>query len=94
MTEKQKKKILKKNKKMQNLVMFRGTKEEIVKKLHKIGNREDIPVLQETEEKVKNQDLCFNTNIGEIDTHFLDYEIYMLPTNKKDNFIITEVVPF
>jgi len=78
---------------MQNLVLFRGTKEWIINRLSTIGTRTDI-FLEPFEEPLPNNDFGFNTNLGMIGSHYLDYEIYMLPTNAKDVFVITEVSEF
>ncbi len=85
--------IAKINNKMRNLVMFRGTKKEIIVELEKIGNRKDI-ILEPFEEPLPENDLSFNTNIGMIGDSYLDFEVYLLPTNKKDVFIVTEVTEF
>ena len=37
------------------------------------------------------KDLGFNTNIGTFNGIDLDYEIYMLPTNKPNEFMVTEI---
>jgi hypothetical protein len=80
---------------LQKLIMFRGTKEEIVEKLNAIRvNREESVNLEPSEESLPENDLGFNTNLGEIHEHYISYEIYMLPTNKKDTFIITKVSAF
>jgi hypothetical protein len=89
-------KVLQKvEKDMQSLLFFRGTKEQIIEKLNTIRiNREESVVLEPFEEPLEDNDLGFNTNLGEINEHYIDYEIYMLPTNKKDTFVITEVSAF
>ena len=81
------------NEMMKNLVMFRGTKEEIIEKLNMIGSRNDC-FLEAFEEALPENDYGFNTNLGMVGEHYLDFEIYMLPTNEKDTFIITEVNEF
>ena len=78
---------------MQDLVLFRGTKEDIVKKINVIGQRNDS-ILEPFENPLPDNDLGFNTNLGNFGDIYLDFEIYLLPTSKKDNFIITEINPF
>jgi len=80
---------------MQELIMLRGTKEEIIEKLNTIRvNREESVILEPFEIFLPENDLGFNTNLGEIHEHYIDYEVYILPTNKKDTFIVTEVLAF
>ena len=78
---------------MRNLVLFRGTKVEICEKLNSIGLRDDC-FLQEFEEPLPGNDFGFNINLGKIGDCDLDFEVYLLPTNKKDVFVITEVNQF
>lgn len=79
--------------KMNDLVMFRGTKEDICSKLNSIGLRDDC-FLEPMEDQLPGHDLGFNTNLGMVKDTYLDYEVYMLPTNKDNEFIITEIKPF
>jgi len=80
---------------MENLVMYRGTKSDIEKRLSTIGQRLDVTLEPfEDEAIIKDNDFGFNVNLGKLNDHYLDFEIYMLPTNQKDVFIITEVNPF
>jgi len=81
------------NQAMQKLFFFRGTKEEIIAKLNEIGLRNDC-FLEPFEEPLPENDLGFNTNLGEIGDHYLDFEVYLLPTNQKDCFLVTEVNEF
>ena len=78
---------------IKQLVGFRGTKIEIVAKLNNLGPRHDC-FLEAFEDPLPGIDLSFNTNLGMIGDHYLDFEIYMLPTRKLDEFMITEVTPF
>jgi len=80
-------------KQISELVLFRGTKSDIIKKINAIGQRNDS-ILEPFEKNIKGNDFGFNTNLGELNGHYLDFEIYLLPTNKKDIFIITEINPF
>jgi len=79
---------------MKKLVLFRGTMEEIVAKVNEIKIREDDVVLEPFEEFAPITDFGFNTNLGQIGDKYLDFEIYMLPTNKRGNFVITKVLAF
>ena len=81
------------NKQMQSLILFRGTKEEIIKRLNTIGTRRDC-YLEPFEEPLAGNDFGFNTNLGMIDDEYLDYEIYMLSTHIESVFIITEINNF
>ena len=81
------------NRQMQKLVLYRGTKTDIVSKLKEIGLRHD-PFLEEFENPITGNDFGFNTNLGRIEDNYLDFEIYLLPTNIPDTFIITEVSAF
>ena len=78
---------------MQNLVLFRGTKQKIIDKLNTIGPRSNC-ILEEFEDTLLGNDFGFNTNLGIDGHHYLDFEIYMLPTNKPNTFIITEINEF
>lgn len=78
---------------MQRLIRYRGTKDEIVSKLNNLGPRHDC-FLEAFEDPLPENDLGFNTNLGMIGDHYLDFEIYMLPTMKADTFIIIEIRPF
>ena len=80
---------------MQSVVYFRGTKDDIKKKIavFKLAKKEDILLTPFTEPLPEN-DLGFNINIGNLNGVYLDYEIYMLPTNKTDTFIVTEINSF
>jgi len=78
---------------MSRLVLFRGTKVEIIEKLNSIGLRKDC-YLEDFENPLPGNDFGFNTNLGSIGDYYFDFEIFLLPTNKKDVFIITEVNSF
>ena len=78
---------------MQNIVLFRGTKNDIIKKINAIGLRNDS-ILEPIENPLPFNDLGFNTNLGVVNDNYLDFEVYMLPTNIKDYFIITEINSF
>ena len=78
---------------MQNIVLFRGTKDDIIKKINAIGLRNDS-ILEPKENPLLFNDLGFNTNLGVVNDNYLDFEVYMLPTNIKDYFIITEINSF
>ena len=83
------------NKQIKNLVLYRGTLEDITKKIRTIGLDLDAELTPFEEEAIiEENDLGFNVNLGEINDHYLDFEIYMLPTNEKNSFIITEVNQF
>ena len=75
---------------MKNLVLFRGTKEEICEKINSIGLRSDS-ILEPFENSLSENDFGFNTYLGKTEGHYLDFEVYLLPTNKKDVFLVTEV---
>ena len=75
---------------MEDLVLFRGTKEDIIKKINDIGLRNDS-ILEPIEDPLSINDIGFNINLGNFEDDFLDFEIYMLPTNAKDIFVITEI---
>ena len=74
---------------MEDLVLFRGTKEDIVKKINVIGLRNDS-ILESIEDSLSINDIGFNINLGNFEDDYLDFEIYMLPTNAKNIFIVTE----
>ena len=78
------------NRQMQDLLLFRGTQEDIVKKINTIGLRDDS-ILEPIEYPLSIDDIGFYINLGKFEDDFLDFEIYMLPTNAKDVFVITEV---
>ena len=78
---------------MQNIVLFRGTKDDIIKKINAIGLRNDS-ILEPKENPLLFNDLGFNINLGVVNDNYLDFEVYMLPTNIKDYFIITEINSF
>lgn len=83
------------DRKMQGLVHTRCTKQELIMKLALLSvNRDSIPVLTPFEEPLPENDFGFSTNIGMLGETYLDYEIFMLPTNKQDVFLITEIRPF
>ena len=83
------------NRAMSSLVLFRGTKEKITAKLNGFRvEREESVNLEPFEEPLPENDFGFNTNLGKIGDKYLDFEIFMLPTNKKDTFLITEVSAF
>lgn len=79
--------------KIQRLVGFRGTKEEIIERLKEIGIRKDI-TLEPFEELLDNLDYGFNVNLGESYRDYFDFEIFMLPTREEDVWLITEINPF
>jgi hypothetical protein len=82
-------------KEMKKLVFSRYTKEELIQKLNSLRvNREKDCFLEPFEEPLPENDFGFNTNLGMIGSHYLDFEIYMLPTNEPEVFLITEVNPF
>lgn len=98
MKEEKKYEILKNiEQELQKLIMFRGTTKEIVKKINLIGLRNDS-IIEPSEENENNKklgfDYCFNTNLGMLNNQYIDYEIWMLPTNKKNTWIITEINSF
>ena len=62
-------------------------------KLNSIGLRDDS-TLEPFEEPLPGNDFGFNTNLGEIGDCDLDFEVYLLPTNEKDVFVVTEVNQF
>lgn len=57
---------------MGKLVLFRGTMSDIIKRINSIGLRNDS-ILEPFEEEVENNDLGFNTNLGEINGRYLDF---------------------
>ncbi len=77
---------------VENLVFFRGTKDEIEQELNKIKTKKESVTLEPFEDPLSENDLGFNVNLGQVRDASLDYIIYMLPTNKKDTFLITEVL--
>ena len=79
--------------KMENMVGFRGTLTEITKEIQKFALRDGV-FLEPFEENLKGMDLGFNTNLGEIDDTYFDFEVFMLPTRKEKVFIITEIASF
>jgi len=79
--------------KIQRLVGFRGTKEEIIEELVEIGIIKDI-TLEPFEYELEELDYGFNVNLGESDGDYFDFEIFMLPTREKDVWLITEINPF
>lgn len=83
------------NRAMQTLVGFRGSHEDIINELSKLLiNRVEQPCLEPFEEPIKENDFGFNTNLGVVNGNYYDYEIYMLPTNQQNIWIITEINPF
>jgi len=98
--ELQKKEIAEKNTisriqdEMSKLVMLRGTKQEIIARINEIKIRDNDVNLEASENQAEDNDLCFNTNLGKIGETYLDYEICLLPTMKKEHFIVTKVTPF
>jgi hypothetical protein len=62
--------------------------------LNKISTKHESVELVEFEEPLEDNDLGFNVNLGMNGNQYLDYEIYMLRTNKKDNYLITEINRF
>ena len=78
---------------MSNLVLFRGTMRDITKKINSIGLVNDS-VLEPFEEPIKDNDFGFNIHLGSINGTYLDYEVYLLPTNADNEFLVTEVNPF
>ena len=88
------KKITEINKAMEKLVLFRGTKEEIISKLNEIKITHQSVVLEPFENPLEGNDLGFNISLGMIGNEYIDYEIYMLPTMRKGEFLITEINPF
>lgn len=77
---------------MNDLVLFRGTKKEIVNKLNTIGTIKTDVILCPFPHPLPDNDFGFAVMLGKINDEWLDFDIYMLPTNKKDVFIITETV--
>jgi len=78
--------------KVKNLIMFRGTKEEIYIKLNSF-NPDAIAATNFTK-STGEADSSFEVCLGVADCVYLDYEIFVLPTNKKNSFLITEVNSF
>lgn len=78
------------DKAMQDLLLRRGTLLEIESMINDIGLRDDS-TLEPFEENIEFNDIGFNTNLGQIDDQYLDYEVYLLPTNKQYQYIITEI---
>jgi len=81
------------NTKMFNLINSRFTLPELMSQLQEIGNKAKC-VYDWTEEGEQYNDYSINTNIGMIGEVYLDYEIFMLPTNKPEVYLITEIQPF
>ena len=78
------------NEKLQKLIMFRGTIEEIENKLNSYGFR-DYCKMEKFENGLDGNDFGFNINLGQEDNMYLDYEVFMLETNQTDVYIITEI---
>ena len=79
--------------KMENMVGCRGTISSLTSSIQKFALRDNI-ILEPFEESIQGMDCGFNTNLGEIGDTYFDFEVFMLPTNKEDVFIIIEVSSF
>lgn len=80
------------NKKIQSKVLFRGTLEGIAKELSDLtGTKAELVPF---EESLPENDLGYNIFLGMIEEHYLDYEVYLLPTNRVNVYIITEINNF
>ncbi|MGL5749983.1 MAG: hypothetical protein ACRCXT_05615 [Paraclostridium sp.] len=80
------------NKQLQSKVLFRGTLEGIAKELSDLtGTKTELVPF---EEYLPENDLGYNIFLGMIGGHYLDYEVYLLPTNKVNVYIITEINSF
>lgn len=76
----------------ENMIMFRGTVEEIKEKLNSFNPTTNKIEMERFEEEIPTNDIGYNFSFGEDDEgEYLDFEIFMLPTRAKDNFIVTEL---
>jgi hypothetical protein len=83
------------DRKAQDIVLFRGTIEDVKNKFNDLKiNRDEDVVFQKFEEETPTGDIGFNTNVGQIGDEYIDYEVYLLPTKKTNHYIVTEVNPF
>lgn len=83
------------NNHMQKLVGSRYTISELERKLCSlIVNKIEQLTLEPFEENLPEKDWGFNINLGELEGHYYDYEIFMLPTSNPHVWIITEINPF
>lgn len=87
-------KVLNITKKMRNLVGFRGTIKELEVEIASYTPLRSTVILEPFEEYLPELDLGFNTNLGELDGEYYDFEVYLLPTFKADTFVVTEVSAF
>ena len=79
--------------KMNNMVGCRGTISSLTSRIQAFALRENI-ILEPFEENFQDMDCGFNTNLGEIEGTYFDFEVFMLPTNEEGVFIITEINSF
>lgn len=79
------------NGKMEKLVFFRGTKEEIYNKVNSINTQKDANVTDIKTSEIKSNDFYMDACLGIIKDHYLDFEIFVLPTNEKKVYIVTEI---
>ena len=75
--------------KMEAMVFFRGTIEEINNHINNFSIKKCLMTLSRN--NAKYNDIAYTVCLGEIDDHYLDYEVYVLPTNRPDNYIVTEI---
>lgn len=79
--------------KMENMIGCRGTISSLTSSIQKFALRDNIR-LEPFEESFPDMDYGFNINLGEIGDTYFDFEVFILPTNKENVFIITEVNSF
>ena len=77
--------------KMLSMVLFRGTKNEIYSKLNGFNSRVAASMTFDFVQGLNKADFSFEACLGVIGGVYLDYEVFVLPTNKEGVFIITEV---
>ena len=74
--------------KVERLVGFRGTVEEIKETITMLAGHE--ATLTPAEEDVS-LDLCYVSSAGMVGEHYADFDIFVLETRQKDIYHVTEV---
>lgn len=83
---------------IKTLLNNRYTIKQLTQQLVSAGFRDDV-ALEPTEVEPNNGDICYNINLGCVTTkhgiiQYLDYEIYLLETNIKGIYLVTEINAF
>lgn len=82
---------------LHSLIGMRGTMEDIRAAIQAKSLKENITLEPFTEQEMlvaQGFDYGFNTNLGQANGVWFDFEVYLLKTNKESHFIITEINKF